>query len=70
MHLRDHSIGKMMAQLIALLAEEPGLEVHVFVLGLSGGRGGHAGGEGTEKRRGGDPIVEFLQSRVHHWHQV
>lgn len=69
-HLRNHSIGKMMAQLIVLLAEKPGLEVHVFVPGAVGvDSGNQAGGEGAEKR-GGDPIEEALRSRVHHWHQV
>lgn len=75
-HLRNHSIGKMMARLIVLLAGKPGLEVHVFVRGGAAGAGGvgsgsgsQAGEEGMEKR-GGDPIEEVLRSRVHRWHQV
>ena len=66
MHLRDHSIGRMMCVLIAALAENSDLEIHVF------GPDGGGGGSGTEAHEaaGGDPIIEALQAGVHHWHQV
>lgn len=78
MNLRDHSIGRMMALLIALLAEQSTLEVHVFGPGRDGRGGGGGSGtsngnrteeEATEKRSD-DPVVDALRSAVRHWHQV
>lgn len=62
-----------MALLIALLAEEPTLEVHVFGGAGGGGRSGGSGsrteGEATEEGNG-DSFEDILRSAVRHWHQV
>ena len=52
----------MMAQLIVLLAEKPGLEVHVFVpgaVGVDSGNqaGGGGGGEAGRRSNRGSPTV-------------
>lgn len=65
-HLRDHSIGRMMLFLIVGLCQDPDFEVHVF-------------GSGDKKKQnnatagseiGGDAVVGTLQAAVQHWHKV
>ncbi|CAM9670942.1 unnamed protein product [Ectocarpus sp. 6 AP-2014] len=71
-HLRDHSVGKMMGLLIMLLADNPSLEVHVFAPG-GGGDGDGGDRQAGDKKGGGagdDPVVNGLRSAVHHWHQA
>ncbi|CAN0554262.1 unnamed protein product, partial [Ectocarpus sp. 12 AP-2014] len=71
-HLRDHSVGKMMGLLIMLLADNPSLEVHVFAPG-GGGDGDGGDSQAGDKEGGGgvdDQVVNGLRSAVHHWHQA
>lgn len=69
-----------MALLIALLAKESTLEVHVFGPGGGGGGGGSgsssSSGNGSRaedekaEKVNGDPVDVALRSVVRHWHQV
>ncbi|CAM9713019.1 unnamed protein product, partial [Hapterophycus canaliculatus] len=70
-HLRDHSIGRMMALLIVLLVDNPNLEVHVF--GPGGVGGGERGSQSAKEpwgEDGKDTVLAAMHSAVHHWHQA
>lgn len=57
-----------MCLLIATLADNSDLEIHVF--GPDGGGGGGGSGIEAGEATGGDQVVEALRSAVHYWHQV
>ncbi|CAM9214198.1 unnamed protein product, partial [Discosporangium mesarthrocarpum] len=72
LHLRDHSIGRMLALLIMALAEDEGMDVHIIAVGRNGVShvDGRARKEDVGREGGSDPVVQALRGSVEGWHEI